>query len=120
MNRRSFFTKLGLAAASFAVLPAATTYARKWVKPAEGLLFQKTNDILTSLNFVPNPLWETAPYQLSFVYHPGAITVFNKNHPGRPFAYARPSTNNFEGDAFAARFGFKDGEIKVVPRMIPA
>jgi len=73
MNRRSFFTKLGLAAASIAVLPAATTYARHWVKPAEGLLFQKTNDILTSLNFAPNPVWETAPYELSWWAHEGKM-----------------------------------------------
>lgn len=32
MNRRNFFTKLGLASASIAILPSATTYARKWVK----------------------------------------------------------------------------------------
>lgn len=31
MNRRSFFSTLGLASASFAILPSATMYERRWV-----------------------------------------------------------------------------------------
>ena len=49
MNRRSFFTKLGLAAASVAILPAATTYARTWVK----------KEI-----WIPNPEWLNANYEI--------------------------------------------------------
>ena len=56
MNRRSFFTKLGLAAASFAILPAATTYARKWVAPTAQCAM-----------WVVNPEWVNAPYEMEFV-----------------------------------------------------
>jgi hypothetical protein len=61
MNRRSFFTKLGLAAASFAILPSATTYARHWVAPT-------TQRVL----WVPNPAWVNAPYEVAYLSH---ITV---------------------------------------------
>ncbi len=53
MNRRSFFTKLGLAAVSLAILPAATTYARNW---------KKAQDL-----WVPNPAWVDAPYEVTWV-----------------------------------------------------
>ncbi len=46
MNRRSFFTKLGLAAASMAILPAATTYARHWVKPANGIIITPVLELI--------------------------------------------------------------------------
>jgi len=59
MNRRSFFTKLGLAAASMSILPAATTYARHWVKPS-------TSAVL----FVPNPEWDLAVYNIGYCWHP--------------------------------------------------
>lgn len=55
MNRRSFFTKLAVAAAGFAILPPATTYDRIW-KPAPR-------------SWIINPEWEKAPYALSFVAH---------------------------------------------------
>lgn len=55
MNRRSFFTKFGLAAASMAILPAATTYARHWVKPA-------ADSVL-----LVNPAWVNAEYEISFL-----------------------------------------------------
>ncbi len=58
MNRRSFFTKLGLAAASIAILPAATTYARKWIAPAA-----------ESNLWVPNPAWKTAPLEVAWITH---------------------------------------------------
>lgn len=38
MNRRSFFETLGKAIAGFAILPAATTYARRWVPTASGVV----------------------------------------------------------------------------------
>jgi len=63
MNRRSFFTKLGLAAASFAILPSAATYARKWVAPTAQCAM-----------WVPNPAWETAPFEMSYLH---AISTFN-------------------------------------------
>jgi hypothetical protein len=37
MNRRGFFSRLGLVTAGFAILPSATTYERIW-KPATGVL----------------------------------------------------------------------------------
>lgn len=46
MNRRAFFTKLGLAAATVAVLPSATTYARRWI--TQGPLLVPGDYILTS------------------------------------------------------------------------
>jgi hypothetical protein len=64
MNRRSFFTKLGLAAASLAVLPAATTYARKWVAPGLGRVL-----------WVPNPEWVNAPFEIQWSGHDGLIKV---------------------------------------------
>jgi hypothetical protein len=67
MNRRSFFTKLGLAAASVAILPSAATYVRKWVKP---------NPSMGRQLWVVNTEWISAPYQLDFVWHSGAISVF--------------------------------------------
>lgn len=59
MNRRSFFTKLALAAAAFTVLPSATTYARKWTKPS-----------VEAVLWIPNPAWETAEWELSFSRFP--------------------------------------------------
>jgi hypothetical protein len=37
MNRRGFFSRLGLVTAGFAILPSATTYERIW-KPVTGVL----------------------------------------------------------------------------------
>lgn len=53
MNRRSFFTKLGLAAASLAILPAATTYARNWKATPAGVLV--------------NPAWVNAEYEVAIL-----------------------------------------------------
>jgi hypothetical protein len=50
MNRRGFFSKLGLATAAFAILPSATTYERIW-KPKTWIL---------------NPEYENARYQILF------------------------------------------------------
>lgn len=57
MNRRSFFTKLGLAAATLAILPTATTYARKWVAPT-----------VARKMWIPNPAWESAPFEMAFLF----------------------------------------------------
>lgn len=56
MNRRSFFTKLGLAATTVAILPAATTYARKWVASSSA-----------SNLWIPNPEWVNAPLEMAFI-----------------------------------------------------
>lgn len=64
MNRRSFFTKLALAAAAFTVLPSATTYARKWVAPRAD-----------SPLWIPNPAWETAEYRITFLVESSAFDV---------------------------------------------
>ncbi len=55
MNRRSFFTKLGLAATTLAILPSAATYARRWVSPA----------VSNRAVWIPNPEWVNAPYELA-------------------------------------------------------
>ncbi len=73
MNRRSFFTKLGLAAASFAVLPAATTYARHWVKSGPIL----TPTCLRWKEVFLNPLWEQAEYELACCYRAGELGTFH-------------------------------------------
>lgn len=76
MNRRSFFTKLGLAAATLAVLPGATTYARKWVAGRSGLLMPTDLKWTTSVKgWVVNPAWVDAPFEM--VYLRGAKTVGN-------------------------------------------
>jgi hypothetical protein len=54
MNRRGFFGKLGLLAAGFSVLPAATTYARSNWKVSRAGLWR------------PNPDWVDAPYEMYF------------------------------------------------------
>lgn len=53
MNRRNFIRGLIAASAGFAILPAATTYARKWVNP-------KTL-------WVINTEWEKAPYRMGLL-----------------------------------------------------
>jgi hypothetical protein len=58
MNRRGFFKTLAAAAAGFAILPAATTYARNWVAPSAGLGRKL---------WVPNPEWVTAQYEVFFI-----------------------------------------------------
>ena len=58
MNRRSFFTKLGLAAATLAILPSATTYARNWVAPSKAL---------GRVLWMPNPEYINAPYEVAIV-----------------------------------------------------
>jgi len=69
MNRRSFFTKLGIAAATISILPSATTYARQWVAPTA----------VISL-WVPNPAWDTAPYEKStYVGYGGGMSIFKRN-----------------------------------------
>jgi len=57
MNRRGFLRSIGLAAAAFTVLPAATTYARRWAK--SGPLY------------VVNSAWRSADYEITFIYYSG-------------------------------------------------
>jgi hypothetical protein len=44
MNRRSFFSRLGVVVGAFAILPSATTYARVW-KPTPGLYVLETPEM---------------------------------------------------------------------------
>jgi hypothetical protein len=53
MNRRNFFKSLAKAAAGFAILPSAVTYARTW---------KRTSDL-----WIPNPEWKNAPYESSWL-----------------------------------------------------
>lgn len=89
MNRRSFFTKLGLVAASFAILPSAATYARNW-KPASA----------TSFMLVPNPDWEAAGFEMSFAWHPLAFESIGAN------VYSMKAAEQF----FAKRFDVREGK----------
>jgi hypothetical protein len=52
VNRRGFLSVLGKATAGFSILPAATTYSRRWVR--------------TECLWRPNPAWEAAPYEIAF------------------------------------------------------
>lgn len=68
MKRRAFFNTLGKAIAGFSVLPAATTYARKW---------KRTENVWQA-----NPEWVDAPYEVLWVYLLGA--------DGSPIVFKRP------------------------------
>lgn len=121
MNRRSFFTKLGLSAASLAVLPAATTYARKWVKTQHGLLTPtgiKCRSYLVDTpaydnifleDFTINPAWEAARYEIGFRWHPKALTLLDEK------------SANFETlELNAPRVEYdSDGSLKYIPKYIP-
>lgn len=67
MNRRTFLKPALTALAGFTVLPAATTYARKWKATASGLLVAD--------RAVINPAWVSAPYEAVFVGNPTAYDV---------------------------------------------
>ncbi len=98
MNRRSFFTKLGLAAASVAILPAATTYARSWVAP----------EITGRAIWTPDPRWTNAPYEMSYIWHPQAISVYDKF---KPVGYLLPRIGDSKEPE---RFIVKDGRLEQV------
>lgn len=67
MNRRGFLRNIALAAASFGILPSATTYARKWVKPSKD-----------SNLYIPNDEYINAPYEVRFIFN---ATVFESKIP---------------------------------------
>lgn len=83
MNRRGFFKTLATAAAGFAILPAATTYARTPWKRLAG------SDI-----YVINPEWVNAPYEMYFlvedsgllspraVIAPSTLSIFDRSTAG--------------------------------------
>lgn len=62
MNRRSFFKNLAIGAATFSILPAATTYERIWKKASSGL-------------YVLNPLWVNAPLEVRLILNPKIPSV---------------------------------------------
>ncbi len=95
-----------------AILPAAATYARHWVRPAGAALVTPVADLTTGMNFIPNPAWETARYQLSFQWHKSALKLV-KPHYGATLTKAIP------GDTESIRFekGF-DGNLYSVPPYI--
>lgn len=55
-TRRSFFNTILKAGIAAAILPAATTYARKWKPTNTGI-------------WITNPEWENAPYEFDFHYY---------------------------------------------------
>jgi len=75
MNRRSFFTKLGLAAATVAILPSATSYARNWVAPSQAL---------GRVLWMPNPEYVNAPYEIAMVQGSGGLIRLHM-----PYRYVR-------------------------------
>lgn len=52
MNRRNFISNLLKVGAAFAILPSATTYARKWVQ-TDSAIVVPVSELTTGLNFVP-------------------------------------------------------------------
>lgn len=82
MRRRDFFRTLATAAAGFAILPSAGTYARTWKRAASGIL-------------VPNPDYITAPYEILVVE--GYPVVHNRK-------FEPPPDWNRVKDAFPIRF----------------
>lgn len=70
MNRRGFLKGLGgvvLGLSAISILPQATTYKRtwKWKKAADSGII------------VPNPEWETAPYEFRYIVAQRAFQTFN-------------------------------------------
>jgi len=86
MNRRSFFTKLGLAAATLAILPSATTYARNWVAPSKAL---------GRVLWMPNPEWVNAPYEIAMVPSFGELMILQA-----PYRYVRENGTFRQVDPF--------------------
>lgn len=104
MNRRGFFKKLALATAAFSILPTATTYARTWKIAPESSVW------------IPNPEWELAPYQMSYIWHPGAVAVFPKGTFDIG-GYLGPTGQS--APKAASRFKIEDGKlVKVEPFFI--
>ena len=92
MNRRSFFTKLGLAAATLAILPSATTYARNWVAPSAAL---------GRVIWMPNPEWVNAPYEIAFVEGSHIVIDASKSPVLQiPYRYVREMNNFRQVDPF--------------------
>lgn len=71
MNRRSFITNLIGASAAFSILPAATTYARKWYVPKQvgGIPCYEINQD-----------WVNATYELIF-WTPNETIIVNEVMP---------------------------------------
>jgi hypothetical protein len=68
MNRRNFLKGLAAAAASFSILPAATTYKRsRWTKVA--WVKREESGVYTI-----NPEWVIAPYEMEFFEGVSPIT----------------------------------------------
>lgn len=68
-SRRSFFTTLGKLVAGAVVaptvLPAATTYARRWIKGRGGL-------------YQPNPAYVSAKYESAFCWTEADLNKYHK------------------------------------------
>jgi hypothetical protein len=79
MNRRSFFTNLTKAAAGFAILPTATTYARKWAPAIK----------TWESEWIVNPVWASTEYEMSFIYHSSAQLAFLQNPDFIPILHKR-------------------------------
>lgn len=62
-SRRSFFKQLAVGAASFAILPGATTYERIW----------RPTRVSNSPIYVVNPDYVNGNYDLEFVFAPNFL-----------------------------------------------
>jgi len=104
-NRRSFFKQLALGAASFAILPSASTYERIWKPKA-----------IVPVRYEVNLEWVNAPYEISFFWSNTNIMeesgLLLKRNPGEP--------SLTEGDPFPPRYVVKNGIFDYVPPYVEA
>lgn len=61
MKRRDFFRRIGVLAAGFSVLPAATTFVRNKLNSSPGWG-------VTKIRYVLNPEWVKAPFEVEIIY----------------------------------------------------
>ena len=110
MNRRGFFKTLSAAVATFAILPSATTYGRKWVKQGE--------------IYVPNPAYFNARYEIKWFVRGDSVI----GDPIQPIIHNRmfepflpTGDTKFVEEECPLRFEFQEDAMlgKNVPMMIP-
>lgn len=81
MNRRSFFGTLAKAAAGFYVLPAATSYARRWRPTAAGVLVPDQGLGLLNTNILMDTVLEIDRMMMAFAAQGDSFVVLGKYTP---------------------------------------
>lgn len=78
MNRRGFLTQLLKAGVGAAILPSATTYARRWVRTASGVLIDSE---YSCVMVKPQPGYILRSYVWSMHYPQIVIENFSDQEP---------------------------------------